>query len=87
MKNETATEMQNKFKAMSDDYRMRASFGYFLDTDGSALITYNNISDNETLYLCSAIIRRIARKRNTTTDDIIEIMRLGMADEDNTLLN
>lgn len=87
MEKETGTAIQAKFKELSDEYKIRASFGYFLDVDSTALVTYNNINDDEMLYLCSIIIRRIAKKRGVTTDYVIEAMREGMADEDNVVVN
>ena len=63
--------MRKEFDRLSTAYEMQKSFGYFIDKQGTTVLAYNKIDDDQMLYMVSRIVKRIARKHNAKYSEVM----------------
>lgn len=70
--------LQKEFEELSTEHGIKASFGYFIDKLDKAMLSYNNINDNEMMYMISQLVVRIAVKNETTPDEVLRVLGDGI---------
>ena len=75
---EQAELLQKEFEELSEEHGIRASYGYFVDKVGKAMLAFNNINDNEMMYMISQLVVRIAVKNETTPDEVLRALNEGI---------
>lgn len=71
MRNKKAEMIQEGFVNFSAEYDMKKSFGFFIDDDGKAMLSFNRISDDQMLYMATRVVKRIADKHNAKYSDVL----------------
>lgn len=75
---EQAEMLQEDFVELSKEHGIKASYGYFVDNVGKAMLAYNNINDNDMMYMLANVVIRIAKKNNTTPDVVLGALSDGI---------
>lgn len=75
---EQAEMLQEEFVELSKEHGIKASYGYFIDKVGKAMLAYNNINDNDMMYMVANVVVRIAKKNKTTPEAVLEALKEGI---------
>lgn len=81
---EQAELLQEEFEQLSKEHGIRASYGYFIDKVGKAMLAFNGVNDNEMMYMISQLVVRIARKNETTPDEVLRALSEGRKEQFHT---
>ena len=78
MNNEKAEMLHAEFEVLSEKYEMVISYGNFVDGYGLGMVSFNNINDNELMFMISQLVMSIAAKNEVSPDDVLATLSDGI---------
>ncbi len=78
-----AEMLERDFKEIVKDHNMKNGFAYFVDKADMAVMLFDNIDDNEMMYVIANLIKRIGSKHGMTVDEVLLSLKEGMTASDN----
>lgn len=72
--------LQKEFCELSTEHGIKGSFGYFIDKFGQAMVSFNNVNDNDIMFMMSQLVVRVANRNEATPDEILKALGDGIKD-------
>ena len=75
---EQAEMLQEDFEKICHDNGIKSAFGFFIDKNDSAVLSFQKIDDNDLMYMINNLVLRIARKQNMSPFEVLDKLKNGI---------